>query len=72
MNFQLADIRGKNKKYTLLKFLILQLQQSNPDALNFPDELKSVTKAAACKKLKKEKQMRSFYRLKKTLNIKKL
>ena len=49
MYFQLADIRGNNKKYTLLKFLILQLQQSNPEALNFPDELKSVPKAAACK-----------------------
>ena len=47
--FQLADIRGNNKKYTLLKFFILQLQQSNPEALNFPDELKSVPKAAACK-----------------------
>lgn len=47
-NFQLADIRGNNKKYNLLKFLILQLQQSNPDALNFPDELKNVPKAAAC------------------------
>lgn len=45
---KLADIRGKNKKYTLLKFLILQLQQSNPDALNFPDELKSLPKAATC------------------------
>ncbi|KAL9974456.1 hypothetical protein ACROYT_G011488 [Oculina patagonica] len=45
---KLADIRGNNKKYTLLKFLILQLQQANPEALNFPDELKSVPKAAAC------------------------
>lgn len=46
---QLADIRGNNKKDTLLKFLILQLEESNPDALNFTGELKSVTKAAACK-----------------------
>jgi len=45
----LADIRGNNKRYTLLKFLILQLEQCSPDALNFPDELKSVPKAAACK-----------------------
>ncbi|KAK2547291.1 Formin-like protein 18 [Acropora cervicornis] len=46
---KLADIRGNNKKNTLLKFLILQLENSNPDALNFTGELKSVTKAAACK-----------------------
>lgn len=46
---QLADIRGNNKKDTLLKFLILQLEESYPDALNFTGELKSVTKAAACK-----------------------
>ena len=46
---QLADIRGNNKKNTLLKFLILQLENSNPDALNFTGELKSVRKAAACK-----------------------
>ncbi|XP_074617282.1 uncharacterized protein LOC141876525 isoform X2 [Acropora palmata] len=45
---KLADIRGNNKKNTLLKFLILQLENSNPDALNFTGELKSVTKAAAC------------------------
>ncbi|CAH3194613.1 unnamed protein product, partial [Porites evermanni] len=45
---KLADIRGNNKRYTLLKFLILQLEQCSPDALNFPDELKSVPKAAAC------------------------
>lgn len=44
----MADIRGNNKKYNLLKFLILQLQQSNPEALNFTDELKTVQKAATC------------------------
>lgn len=45
---KMADIRGNNKKYNLLKFLILQLQQSNPEALNFTDELKTVQKAATC------------------------
>lgn len=45
---KLADIRGNNKKNTLLKFLILQLQQSNPDSIHFTAELKSVPKAAAC------------------------
>ncbi|XP_022802689.1 uncharacterized protein LOC111340162 isoform X4 [Stylophora pistillata] len=45
---KLADVRGNNKKNNLLKFLILQLQQSNPEALNFTDELKTVQKAATC------------------------
>ena len=49
---QLADIRGNNKKNNLLKFLILQLQQSNPDSIHFTAELKSVPKAAACKSAK--------------------
>lgn len=48
LHSQMADIRGNNKKYNLLKFLILQLQQSNPEALNFTDELKTVQKAATC------------------------
>ena len=48
LHSQMADIRGNNKKYNLLKFLILQLEQSNPEALNFTDELKTVQKAATC------------------------
>ena len=48
LHSQMTDIRGNNKKYNLLKFLILQLQQSNPEALNFTDELKTVQKAATC------------------------
>ena len=43
--FQLAEIRGSSKKDTLLKFLILQLQQNYPEALTFYNELKSVSKA---------------------------
>ena len=45
--FQLADIRsGKNKKNTLLKFLITELQRCDPDALMFLEDLKAVPKAS--------------------------
>jgi hypothetical protein len=42
----MADIRGKDKKNTLLKYLILQLQRTSPDTLLFLEDLKVIPKAA--------------------------
>ncbi|XP_048577123.1 formin-like protein 6 isoform X2 [Nematostella vectensis] len=43
---KLADIRGKSKKDTLLRYLISQLRQKCPDTLEMLQELKAVPQAS--------------------------